>query len=118
MNWGPSSCAMPPKKPVMTCVVFGTVGTGGVGVVVLAMVVMLFASKGISDFVNARPTVKMLALAFLLLIGVVLVADGLGQHVPKGYIYFAMAFSFGVELLNLKLRRKKTEAPVALRKEY
>ncbi len=91
-----------------------------IAAVVLAMVVMLFASKGISDFVNARPTVKMLALAFLLLIGVVLVADGLGQHVPKGYIYFAMAFSFGVELLNLKLRKRAAAAaaPVVLRKEY
>ena len=90
-----------------------------IAAVVLAMGVMLVASKGISDFVNARPTVKMLALAFLLLIGVVLVADGLGQHVPKGYIYFAMAFSFAVELLNLRLRKKAAAAPpVALRKEY
>ena len=84
--------------------------------VVLAMIVMLLASKSISDFVNQRPTIKMLALSFLLLIGVVLVADGLGQHVPKGYIYFAMAFSFGVELLNLRLRRKASTS-VELRKK-
>ena len=84
--------------------------------VVLAMIVMLLAAKSIADFVNHRPTIKMLALSFLLLIGVVLVADGLGQHISKGYIYFAMAFSFGVELLNLKLRRK-SPGPVELRKK-
>ena len=84
--------------------------------VILAMIVMLLASKSISDFVNQRPTIKMLALSFLLLIGVVLVADGFGQHVPKGYIYFAMAFSFGVELLNLRLRRKSA-THVELRKK-
>ncbi len=84
--------------------------------VVLAMIVMLLAAKSIADFVNSRPTIKMLALSFLLLIGVVLVADGLGQHVPKGYIYFAMAFSFGVELLNLKLRGK-AKPPIELRKK-
>ena len=81
------------------------------------MIVMLAASKSISDFVNQRPTIKMLALSFLLLIGVVLVADGLGQHVSKGYIYFAMAFSFGVELLNLRLRSKKALPPLELRKK-
>ncbi len=86
--------------------------------VILAMIVMLLASKAISDFVNQRPTVKMLALAFLLLIGVVLVADGLGQHISKGYIYFAMAFSFGVEMMNLKLRGKRSGPPVELRKPY
>lgn len=85
--------------------------------VILAMIVMLVAAKSISDFVNRRPTVKMLALSFLLLIGVVLVADGFGQHISKGYIYFAMAFSFGVEMLNLRLRAK-TAQPVELRKEY
>ncbi|MBS0656809.1 MAG: TerC family protein [Verrucomicrobia bacterium] len=85
--------------------------------VILAMIVMLVASKSIADFVNRRPTVKMLALSFLLLIGVVLVADGFGQHISKGYIYFAMAFSFGVEMLNLRLRAKAA-APVELRKQY
>lgn len=85
--------------------------------VVLAMIVMLIASKSISDFVNQRPTIKMLALSFLLLIGFVLVADGLGQHIAKGYIYFAMAFSFGVELLNLRMRRKAA-THVELRKKF
>lgn len=86
--------------------------------VILAMIVMLVASKSISDFVNQRPTVKMLALSFLLLIGVVLVADGFGQHISKGYIYFAMAFSFAVEMLNLRLRAKHATKPVELRKQY
>jgi predicted tellurium resistance membrane protein TerC len=85
--------------------------------VVLAMIVMLVAAKSISDFVNNHPTIKMLALSFLLLVGVVLVADGLGHHIQKGYIYFAMAFSFGVEMLNLKMRAAR-QKPVELRKEY
>ena len=85
--------------------------------VILAMVVMLMAAGAISDFVNRHPTIKMLALSFLLLVGVVLVADGFGQHVEKGYIYFAMAFSFIVEMLNMKLR-KKTLKPVELRSQY
>jgi predicted tellurium resistance membrane protein TerC len=76
-----------------------------IAALVLAMGVMLWASGGISDFVNRHPTVKMLALSFLLLIGVVLMADGFGQHVPRGYIYFAMAFSFVVEMLNLRVRK-------------
>jgi predicted tellurium resistance membrane protein TerC len=87
-----------------------------VAAVILAMGVMLVAAKAISDFVNKHPTIKMLALSFLLLVGVVLVADGLGHHVPKGYIYFAMAFSFGVEMLNMKIRGR--QKPVALRSEY
>jgi len=85
--------------------------------IVISMGVMLIAAKSISDFVNAHPTVKMLALAFLILVGFVLVADGLGHHVPKGYIYFAMAFSFIVEALNIRMRRKSPK-PVELRKEY
>jgi predicted tellurium resistance membrane protein TerC len=82
-----------------------------IAAVVLAMIVMLLCSGAISDFVNRHPTIKMLALSFLLLIGVVLVADGFGQHIPKGYIYFAMAFSVGVEMLNIRARgkREKTE---------
>ena len=80
--------------------------------VVLALGVMLRYAGAISDFVHQHPTLKMLALSFLLLIGVTLVAEGTHQHVNKGYIYFAMAFSFGVELLNLKLRKKS--APVVL----
>ena len=65
------------------------------------------ASAAISGFVNRHPTIRMLALSFLLLVGVVLIADGFGQHIAKGYIYFAMAFSFGVEMLNIKTRRKR-----------
>lgn len=75
-----------------------------IAAVMLAVVVMMFSASGISNFVNRHPTVKMLALSFLLLIGVTLIADGLGQHIPKGYIYFAMAFSVFVEMLNLRIR--------------
>jgi predicted tellurium resistance membrane protein TerC len=75
--------------------------------VVLAVLFMLAFSGIVSDFVDRHPTVKMLALAFLLLIGVVLVADGFGQHISKGYIYFAMAFSLFVEILNLRARAKR-----------
>ena len=77
--------------------------------VVIAVGVMLFAAKPISDFVNRHPTIKMLAFSFLILVGVVLAVDASHRHIPKGYIYFAMAFSIGVEMLNLKLRRN---APV------
>jgi len=80
--------------------------------VVAAVGVMLVAAGPISDFVSRHPTVKMLALSFLLLIGFSLVADGLGQHISKGYIYFAMGFSVFVELLNLRMRRGGT--PVEL----
>jgi predicted tellurium resistance membrane protein TerC len=73
--------------------------------IVIAVLVMMFAAKAVGDFVDQHPTVKMLALSFLILIGVMLVADGLGQHIPKGYVYFAMAFSLGVEILNLRARR-------------
>jgi predicted tellurium resistance membrane protein TerC len=82
--------------------------------VVLAMGVMLAFAGRISDFVHRHPTLKMLALSFLILIGVSLLAEGLHQHIPKGYIYFAMAFSCGVEMMNLKLRAK-AQAPVELR---
>jgi predicted tellurium resistance membrane protein TerC len=74
---------------------------------VLAMIVMLVSAAAVSGFVNRHPSVKILALSFLLLIGVMLVAEGLGTHVNKGYIYFAMAFSLLVELLNLRYRKKK-----------
>ena len=83
-----------------------------IAAVVLALIVMLKYTGAVSDFVHRHPTLKMLALSFLLLIGVTLVAEGTHQHVNKGYIYFAMAFSFAVELLNLKLRKKS--APVVL----
>ena len=84
--------------------------------VVIAVGVMLFAAKPISDFVNRHPTVKMLAFSFLILVGVVLVVDASHRHIPKGYIYFAMAFSIGVEMLNLRLRKKGT--PVHLHDKY
>ena len=84
--------------------------------VVIAVAIMLFASAPISEFVNDRPTLKILALSFLLLIGFSLVSDGLGLHIPKGYIYFAMGFSVFVEVINLQVRAR-TE-PVQLRKRY
>jgi predicted tellurium resistance membrane protein TerC len=80
---------------------------------VIALAIMLFAVTPVSDFVDRHPTVKMLALAFLVLIGTNLVAEAMGQHIPKGYTYFAMAFSVAVEMLNLRLRR--TIIPVELR---
>ena len=83
--------------------------------IICAVGVMLFAAKPISKFVDAHPTIKILALSFLLLIGVTLVAEGFDVHVPKGYIYFAMAFSVGVEMLNLRMRNKQMK-PVKLHK--
>ena len=83
-----------------------------VAAVVIALGVMLKYAGAISDFVHQHPTLKMLALSFLLLIGVTLVAEGTHQHVNKGYIYFAMAFSFGVEMLNLRMKKKS--APITL----
>jgi predicted tellurium resistance membrane protein TerC len=84
--------------------------------VIIAVGVMLVYSGAISDFVDRHPTVKILALSFLLLIGVSLIGEGLGQHIPKGYIYFAMAFSVFVEMVNLRIRAK-TE-PVHLHQPY
>jgi len=74
--------------------------------VVLAVGVMMLAAKSVSGFIEKHPTVKMLALSFLLLIGVTLVGEGLEFHIPKGYVYFAMAFSVFVEMLNLRTRRE------------
>jgi predicted tellurium resistance membrane protein TerC len=88
-----------------------------IAAVVIAVIVMMIFAGSISRFIERHPTMKMLALSFLLLIGVVLIADGFGQHVSKGYIYFAMAFSLFVELLNLRLR-KPTEPPVVLHQSY
>jgi predicted tellurium resistance membrane protein TerC len=82
--------------------------------VIIAVIVMMFFSGMISDFVHRHPTVKMLALSFLLLIGVTLIAEGLDQHIAKGYIYFAMAFSVFVEMLNLRMRGRHVP-PVHLR---
>jgi predicted tellurium resistance membrane protein TerC len=79
-----------------------------VAAVVLAVLVMMFAAEPISAFVEAHPTIKVLALSFLLLIGMSLVADGLGQHISKNYIYFAMGFSVFVEMINIRVRRKGT----------
>jgi predicted tellurium resistance membrane protein TerC len=84
--------------------------------VIIALGVMLAFAGAISDFVNKHPTLKMLALSFLILIGVMLVGDSLGHHIPKGYIYFSMAFAFGVEMLNLRLRAKTK--PVELHQPY
>ena len=84
--------------------------------VIISVGIMMFAAEPISAFVNRHPTVKMLALAFLLLIGVSLVGDGLGFHIPKGYVYFAMGFSVFVEMINLRLR-KKTD-PIKLHSPY
>jgi predicted tellurium resistance membrane protein TerC len=76
---------------------------------------MLFSAKPISIFVDNHPTIKMLALSFLILVGVTLIAEGFEVHIPKGYIYFAMAFSVSVEMLNLRLRAREVK-PVKLRK--
>lgn len=84
-----------------------------VAAVLIAMVVMFIFAKSISDFIHKHPTMKMLALAFLLMVGLLLFVEGFGVHVEKGYVYFAMAFSVFVEFLNLKLRKKKS-APVQL----
>jgi predicted tellurium resistance membrane protein TerC len=81
--------------------------------IITAVVVMMFSSRGIGIFVDRHPTIKILALSFLVLIGVTLILEGFGLHIPKGYIYFAMAFSVSVEMLNLKMRKKKAQ-PVKL----
>ena len=85
--------------------------------VMIALGLMLIFAGAISDFVNRHPTLKMLALSFLILIGVMLVGDSLGHHIPKGYIYFSMAFAFAVEMLNLRLRSKAAK-PVELHQPY
>jgi len=85
--------------------------------VVLAVGIMMFSAEPISMFVNRHPTVKVLALSFLLLIGMSLIGDGLGMHIPKGYIYFAMGFSVFVEMINLRVRGV-TEPPVKLHQRY
>lgn len=75
--------------------------------VILSMIVMLLFSKPISDFINERPTIKMIALGFLVTIGVLLIAESFGQHIPKGYIYFAMVYALVVEFLNIRMRKNK-----------
>jgi predicted tellurium resistance membrane protein TerC len=83
--------------------------------IVISVGVMMVSAKAIGDFVDDHPTIKMLALSFLILVGVTLMAEGLGFHLPKGYIYFAMAFSVAVEILNLRIRRRAAK-PVKLHK--
>ena len=84
--------------------------------IVLSVVVMLVAAKPIGDFVDKHPTIKILALSFLILVGVTLMVEGFDVHVPKGYIYFAMAFSVTVEMLNLRMRKNQAE-PIHLHKQ-
>jgi predicted tellurium resistance membrane protein TerC len=81
--------------------------------IMISVGVMMFAAQAIGDFVEKHPTIKMLALSFLILVGFTLMGEGLGMHIPKGYIYFAMAFSVGVEMLNLKMRARSAR-PVKL----
>jgi predicted tellurium resistance membrane protein TerC len=85
--------------------------------IILAVGVMLFAAKPIGDFVDAHPTIKILALSFLVVVGFTLLVEGFDVHVPKGYIYFAMAFSLGVETINIKMR-KTLDKPLVLRKDF
>ncbi len=85
--------------------------------IVISVGVMMFSAKPIGDFVDGHPTIKILALSFLLLVGFTLVIEGMGLHIPKGYIYFAMAFSCFVEFLNLRMRRRQTE-PIKLHKTH
>jgi predicted tellurium resistance membrane protein TerC len=87
-----------------------------IGAVVVSVIIMMWAATPIANFVNRRPTVKMLALSFLLLIGVSLLAESFDQEIPKGYIYFSMAFAILVELLNLKMRSKR-EKKVVMNKD-
>jgi predicted tellurium resistance membrane protein TerC len=93
----------------------------GLAVMVLAIVisvaVMMFSARTIGEFVDAHPTIKMLALAFLVLVGVTLIAEGFDAHVPKGYIYFAMAFSIAVEMLNIRMRNRRGRSPIKLRRQ-
>lgn len=91
-----------------------------VAAVMVAIGVMMFAARAIGEFVEEHPTVKMLALAFLVLVGAVLVAEGFGHHMPKGYLYFAIAFSLAVEFLNLRMKRirKAKSAPLHLNRRY
>jgi predicted tellurium resistance membrane protein TerC len=84
--------------------------------IVLAVGVMMLAAKPIGDFVDAHPSIKMLALSFLILVGVALIGEGLDLHIPKGYIYFAMGFSVAVEMLNIRLRKRRA-APVQLHRQ-
>jgi predicted tellurium resistance membrane protein TerC len=89
-----------------------------VAAVVVAVGIMMISAGSISAFVEQHPTVKMLALSFLLLIGCSLIADGFGVHIPKGYIYFAMGFSVFVEMINLRMMKRRRSKPVKLHEPY
>ncbi len=89
-----------------------------IAAVVIAVIIMLISAEAISSFVNRRPTIKILALSFLLLIGMALIMEGLHQPIPKGYIYFAMGFSIFVEMINLRVRASKVSVPIKLRQHY
>lgn len=86
-----------------------------VAAVIASTLVMMFSAKAISDFIDSHPSLKVLALSFLLMIGFTLIVESLEVHIPKGYVYFAMAFSIGVEMLNIRMRKKSATAPVKLR---
>jgi predicted tellurium resistance membrane protein TerC len=94
----------------------GNMQTVMVLAIVISVGVMMFAARPIGEFVDRHPTIKMLALSFLVLVGVVLIGEGFGTHVPKGYIYFAMAFSVVVEMINIRMRKRLSD-PVRLRKD-
>jgi predicted tellurium resistance membrane protein TerC len=87
-----------------------------IAAVIISVGLMMAFAGYIGEFVNTHPTIKMLALSFLVAVGVVLIADGTGHHVPKGYIYFAMAFSVGVEMLNLRIRKRMTQSGAHVKK--
>ncbi len=89
-----------------------------VAAIIIAVIFMMYYAGSISTFIESHPTVKILALSFLILIGMALVGEGLDMHIPKGYLYFAMAFSVGVEMLNLRLRRPAQATPLQLRQKY
>ena len=89
-----------------------------IAAVVVSVALMMAFAGAIGRFVSEHPTIKMLALSFLVVVGVVLIADGFDKHVPKGYIYFAMAFSVGVEMLNIRMRKRASRAATRLRNPY
>jgi len=88
-----------------------------IAAVIVAVLIMMFLAGAIGRFVDRHPTIKVLALSFLIMIGMALIGEGLGFHIPKGYVYFAMAFSLGVETLNIRLRKRLVAEPVKLRKQ-
>jgi predicted tellurium resistance membrane protein TerC len=89
-----------------------------IAAVIASVALMMLFARAIGEFVSAHPSIKMLALSFLVVVGVVLIAEGFDNHVPKGYVYFAMAFSVSVELLNIRARKKRAAKPVELHSPY